>query len=120
MEQIRVEPSNKRVRIVFGGEIIVDTDDALYVWEHGAYPQYYLPQADVAAGVLQPSMTTKESASRGTATCYTVKAGGREAVDAAWSYDDSPVAAIRGRVRFDWNAMDAWFEEDEEAFVHPR
>ena len=23
-------------------------------------------------------------------------------------------------VRFDWTAMDAWFEEDDEVFVHPR
>jgi uncharacterized protein (DUF427 family) len=23
-------------------------------------------------------------------------------------------------VRFDWAAMDAWFEEDEQVFVHPR
>ncbi|HEX9336570.1 MAG TPA: DUF427 domain-containing protein, partial [Pseudonocardiaceae bacterium] len=25
-----------------------------------------------------------------------------------------------GTVRFDWAALDAWFEEDEEVFVHPR
>jgi uncharacterized protein (DUF427 family) len=23
-------------------------------------------------------------------------------------------------VRFDWDALDAWYEEDEEVFVHPR
>lgn len=27
---------------------------------------------------------------------------------------------LRGRVRFGWDSMDAWFEEDEEVFVHPR
>ena len=27
---------------------------------------------------------------------------------------------LRGLVRFDWEAMDAWFEEDEEVYVHPR
>jgi len=25
-----------------------------------------------------------------------------------------------GRVRLDWDAMDAWFEEDEEVYTHPR
>lgn len=25
-----------------------------------------------------------------------------------------------GHVRFDWDALDAWYEEDEEIFVHPR
>lgn len=107
---IRTEPSHKRVRVFFGGQLIVDTDDALYGWEVPVYPQYYLPIADVAAGVLQPSRTD------GDRTYFTVRAGGREAVDAAWSDADG----LADRVRFVWNAMDAVFEEDEEVFVHPR
>jgi uncharacterized protein (DUF427 family) len=103
-----------------GGELVVDTDDALYVWEGPSYPQYYLPLDAVADGVLKRSDTTDRSPSRGTASYFTVHAGGREAVDAAWSYEDSPLEELRGRVRFAWNAMDAWFEEDEEVFVHPR
>jgi uncharacterized protein (DUF427 family) len=118
--RVRTEPSQKRVRVVLGGKLIVDTNDALYVWEGPNYPQYYLPIADVADGVLHPSATTAHSPSRGTATYYTVRAGGVERVDAAYSYDDSPMEGLRGRVRFDWKAMDAWFEEDEEVFVHPR
>ena len=117
---VRTEPSNKRVRIFFGGQLIVDSDDALYVWEGPAYPQYYVPMTDIASGVLQPSSTETRSSSRGTATHHTVRAGGREAIDAAWSYDDSPMEELRGRVRFQWDAMDAWFEEDEEVFLHPR
>ena len=117
---VRFEPSHKRVRVVFGGEVIVDTDDALYVWEIPFFPQYYLPLGDVAGDVLHPTATTTTSPDRGTARHFTVRAGGREAVDAAWSYPDSPVEALRGRVRLDWRAMDAWFEEDEEVFVHPR
>jgi hypothetical protein len=27
---------------------------------------------------------------------------------------------LAGTVRFEWAALDAWFEEDEEIFVHPR
>ena len=33
---------------------------------------------------------------------------------------ESPVGGLSGTVRFDWAAMDAWFEEDEQVFVHPR
>ena len=40
--------------------------------------------------------------------------------DAAWEYPDSPIDELRGHLRFEWGAMDAWFEEDEEVFVHPR
>jgi uncharacterized protein (DUF427 family) len=117
---VRTEPSNKRVRIVLGGEVIVDSHDALYVWEGPHYPQYYVPIADVVAGVLEPSATETRSPSRGVARHYDVRAGGKEATDAAWRYEASPIEALRDRVRFDWAAMDAWFEEDEEIFVHPR
>jgi hypothetical protein len=27
---------------------------------------------------------------------------------------------LAGRARFEWNALDAWYEEDEQVFVHPR
>jgi uncharacterized protein (DUF427 family) len=49
-----------------------------------------------------------------------VQGGDRVVDDAAWCYADSPIDALRDRVRFAWGAMDAWFEEDEEVFVHPR
>src|SRR3954468_20308056 len=118
--RVRTEPSNKRVRVFFGGELIVDTLDALYVWEGPHYPQYYLPIDDVAAGVLDPTTTVTRSPSRGDASPFTVRAGGREAVDAAWTHADSGLPELQGRVRFVFDAMDAWFEEDEEIFVHPR
>ncbi|MGH9252672.1 MAG: DUF427 domain-containing protein [Acidimicrobiales bacterium] len=108
------------MRILLGGELIVDTDDALYVWENPRYPQYYVPMDDVVDGALKPSGTKSRSPSRGVATHYTVQGGGKEAVDGAWSYVDSPIEGLRDRVRFDWGAMDAWIEEDEEIFVHPR
>lgn len=108
------------MRVFFGGVEIVDTDDALYVWEGPNYPQYYVPLADVADGVLVASSATKRSPSRGTATYFDVRAGGREGSDSAWTYPDSPIEELRGRVRFEFDAMDAWFEEDEEIFVHPR
>ena len=102
-----------------GGEVVVDTTHPLLVWENPHYPAYYLPRADVTAALI-PTGTTTHSPSRGDAVHYTVKAGGKELVDAAWQYPDSPLEELRDHVRFDWNALDAWFEEDEEVFVHPR
>jgi uncharacterized protein (DUF427 family) len=117
---LRVERSGKRVRIVFGGRVIVDSRDASYVWENPSYPQYYLPRADVTPGVLEPSPTTKSSTDLGTATYFHVRVGERVAPDAAWTYPDAPLEELRRRIRFAFDAMDAWFEEDEEIFVHPR
>jgi uncharacterized protein (DUF427 family) len=118
--RVRVEPAPKRVRIMLGGAMVADTTDAVYVWENPSYPQYYIPLADVAPGALKESGATSRSPSRGTARHYSVHSGDKVAEDAAWCYDDSPIEALRDRIRFDWWSMDAWFEEDEEVFVHPR
>jgi uncharacterized protein (DUF427 family) len=118
--RVRVEPGQKRVRVYLGGEQVVDTLRPLLVWEVPYYPAYYLPEADVRREHLVTSGTVTHSPSRGDARHFTVKAGGHEAVDAAWTYPDSPIEALRGHIRFEWDAMDGWFEEDEEVFVHPR
>ena len=34
--------------------------------------------------------------------------------------DDATVEGLAGRARFEWDSVDAWFEEDEQVFVHPR
>jgi uncharacterized protein (DUF427 family) len=39
---------------------------------------------------------------------------------AARRYPDSPLAALRGLVRLDWDAMSEWLEEDEPVYTHPR
>src|SRR5690606_23160471 len=117
--RVRVEPSAKRVRTYLGGRPVADTTRALLVWEKPYYPTYYLPLEDVDAE-LSPTGAVEHSPSRGDGIVHTVKAGGAEAADAAVTYPGSPLEPIRGHVRFSWDAMDAWFEEDEQVYVHPR
>ena len=53
---------------------------------------------------------------------WTLGVGERIARNAAWSYPDPGPerAAPRDHLAFYWNVMDAWYEEDDEVFVHPR
>jgi uncharacterized protein (DUF427 family) len=117
--RIRLEPGAKRIRAFLGGEVVADTVRAMLVWEVPYYPTYYVPVDDVRAD-LQPDGETVHSPSRGDGRAFTVRAGGREARGAALRHEDSPIAELRDLVRLDWHAMDAWFEEDEEVFTHPR
>jgi uncharacterized protein (DUF427 family) len=117
--KVRIEQSAKRVRIYLGGEVIADTTAPVLVWEGPHYPAYYIPASDVRTGLI-PDGTVRHSPSRGDGQLYTVKAGGKEAAGAALRYQDSPIEELRDLVRFEWGAMDAWFEEDEEVFIHPR
>jgi uncharacterized protein (DUF427 family) len=118
--RVRVEASPKRVRVYVAGTPIADTTHARLVWENPAYPAYYFPASDVRMDLLVPTTTVTHSPSRGDARHFTVKVDDSERVDAAWQYVDSPMEDLRDLIRFDWEAMDAWFEEDEEVYTHPR
>lgn len=119
-ERVHIEEGPKRVRTYVGGELIADTKRLKLVWEVPYYPAYYFPREDVRMELLTPNGHTQRSPSRGDAHNFTVKGGDREVEDAAWHYPESPVEELRDLIRFDWDAMDGWFEEDEEVFVHPR
>lgn len=118
--RIRIEPGAKRVRAYLGGDVVADTTHPVLVWEVPYYPAYYFPANDVRTALLVPDGGVRHSPSRGDGRTFTVKAGGKEAVGAALRYEDSPIEELRDLIRFDWDAMDAWFEEDEEVFTHPR
>jgi uncharacterized protein (DUF427 family) len=117
---VRVEPSAKRVRVYLGGQVVADTTRALLVWESRGYPIYYLPAADVDQDLLTPDGDIAHSSTLGDAEKFTVKAGTALAPGAARRYHKPAVDELRDHVRFEWEAMDAWFEEDEEIFTHPR
>jgi uncharacterized protein (DUF427 family) len=114
-----VEPVPRRIRAFVGATTIVDTIAARYVWERPYYPQYYIPLTDVLPGVLVPEGQS-EVTDRGVADLHTVRVDGGERAHAARVLATSTVAGLDGTVRFEWTAADAWFEEDEQVFVHPR
>jgi uncharacterized protein (DUF427 family) len=119
--RIRLEPAAKRVRAYLGGELVVDTTHPTLVWEVPYYPTYYFPVGDVRTELLEPeSGGLAHSPSRGDGRVFSVTAGGKHAPRAAVRYENSPIEPLRDLIRLDWDAMDAWFEEDEEVFTHPR
>lgn len=118
--RVRVEHGAKRIRAYLGGEVVADTTRPLLVWEKPHYPTYYFPVSDVRTELMSEDGGVAHSPSRGDATIFTVRAGGQERAGAAFLYEQSPFDDLRGTVRLDWAAMDAWFEEDEEIFTHPR
>jgi uncharacterized protein (DUF427 family) len=116
---VRVEHGRKRVRTYLGGELVADTRSPLLVWERPYYPVYYLPAADVLAELIGTG-ETESHAGLGDAELLNVKVATATAERAARRYRESPVPQLRDAVRFDWNAMSEWFEEDEPVYVHAR
>jgi uncharacterized protein (DUF427 family) len=114
-----VQPVPRRVRAFLGGVAVFDTTNARYVWENTSYPQYYIPLADVRADALVDENQSIET-SRGDARRFGVRVGGEDRPSAATVLSAAKVDGLDDTVRFSWSTFDAWFEEDERVFVHPR
>jgi uncharacterized protein (DUF427 family) len=119
---IYFEDSPRRIRARFGGETIVDSRRVKLLHEQNHLPIYYFPAEDVRMDLLEPTDHSTRCPFKGEASYWSVRAGGRVAENAAWSYpeplDDAPPLA--GYIAFYWDGMDDWLEEDEPAIVHAR
>lgn len=118
--QIGFEPSPKWVRILFGGQFIADSRRARLLLPGGP-PYYYFPREDVRMNLLEPTDHSEQTPLLGKASFWTVKIGEHVAQNAVWTYPQpvSEALDLSAYVTFDWDKMDAWFEEDEEVYVHP-
>ncbi len=118
----RVEPSERRVRVVLGGETIVDTTEAVRVLETSHPPVFYVPPQDVAEGVLVPSSASETFCEwKGTASYLDAVVGGRRVERAAWTYRD-PVPgyeAISDAIAFYPAKVDACFVDEERVEAQP-
>ncbi|WNV77633.1 DUF427 domain-containing protein [Geodermatophilus sp. DSM 44513] len=117
-----LHPVQERIRGILGGETVVDTTGAVMLHETGLLPRWYLPEAHVAPGVLEPSDTRTTCPFKGEAVYWHLAVDGRRVADAAWSYPD-PVEGcppLAGLVSFPFEALDTWLVEDDVQIGHPR
>jgi len=114
-----MEPVPRRVRARLGGKVVLDTSRAVYLWEWAPYPQFYIPAEDVDPAVLVVSDEPRKG-SRGSYRRVGLRVGEITKAAAGRLYTDDSLPGLSGLLRLDWDAVDSWFEEDEEVFVHPR
>lgn len=112
----RLEPTDKRLRVVFNDTTIVDTTGAYRVLETSHPPVYYCPPSDIVEGVLEPSGRTSHCEFKGRAHYYDVQVGNRTAKQAAWAYPDptSRFEDMADYVAFYAHLMDACYVNDEQ------
>ena len=113
------EPAPRRVRATLGGELIFDSTRARYVWEWPFYPQYYIPVEHIDPHFLVDEHHAQRLR-QGTARRHGLRAGGMDRPGTVRIFGDDAIDGVGGTARFDWDALDAWYEEDEQVFVHPR
>ena len=105
---IELVDSPKWIRVFFGGEVIASSRRVKL--KRGWPLTYYFPREDVNMEFLH--------AANGADNLWDVRVGDAVAERAAFNKADEE--ALAGHVAFRWHDMDAWFEEDEQAFTHPR
>jgi uncharacterized protein (DUF427 family) len=141
LDSLRHEPIDKRIRAQLGGRTVIDSTSAMLVWEpKRVVPSYAVPVDDLHAElsaepaaserpgagatdgsqlagrrVLDPRIPFSVHTSDGEP--LTVRSDGEERKAAAFRPADADLA---GYVVLDFQAFDAWFEEDERNFAHPR
>ena len=94
-DELTYYPTSRWIRGTRDGVTVIDSRSAVLVWEPGRkVPIYAFPAADVAV------TSAKGAACLGART-----------------FDDPDLA---GYVAVTWDAVEHWYEEEEEVFVHPR
>lgn len=105
---ITITPTKGRVVVTVGGKVVADSRAALTLQE-STYPAVqYVPLADVDTSLLERTATGSYCPYKGDASYYSIPAGGDQAVDAVWEYQDprEAVAEIKGHVAFYPNRVD--------------
>jgi uncharacterized protein (DUF427 family) len=131
LDELRYEPTAKRIRATLGDRTVVDSTRTLLVWEpKRIVPSYAVPAEDIAAeiGAAPAGDGGPVDAPR---------LGDRPVYDprvpfAVHTASGEPVAigpaagfrladpALDGYVVLDFGTFDAWYEEDERNVGHPR
>ena len=50
-----MEPTPKRIRVVFGGEVVADSRNVLIMHETKHLPAYYFPMKDIRMDLMEPT-----------------------------------------------------------------
>lgn len=105
---IAITPNPERVKVIFNGRTIADTSRALCLQEASYPPVLYIPREDADMTVLRRTDHASHCPYKGDAAYYSLLTEGREAANAAWSYEEPypAMAEIKGYLAFYPNRVD--------------
>ena len=99
---ITISANPKRVRVLAGGTVIAETDQALTLKE-ASYPAVqYVPRKDANMALLQRTDRVTHCPYKGDANYFTIVADGKTLENAIWSYEAPfpAMADISGHLAF--------------------
>ena len=93
----------ERVRVLFQGHELADSDDVMVLGGGGQPDAFYFPIKDVQMSSLRPNHRLRHVEGLGDAQFYTIMRDGHVIEDIAWCYGEPAADAegIGGRIAFD-------------------
>lgn len=86
--RVDVRAATRHVRVTVGGEVIAETDSPKLVYETGLPVRHYIPPADVRLDLLRETGTHTVCPYKGTASYWSIAAGGEVIEDAVFGYPE--------------------------------
>ena len=114
--EVRLEPVVGRLRVMFNGEAIVDTTQAMMVCETRHAPVYYFLTSDVKATALSPTDHSTHCPFKGDAVYWSLQVGDQVSENAVWAYPDPlpEMPELAGLMAFYHDRVDSWWLDDVE------
>jgi uncharacterized protein (DUF427 family) len=112
--EVRLDRTAKRIRVFFAGELLADSIVAHLGYTTGRHPEYLLPTADVTWDHAAVDDTEVGDSPFGRYHPLRAVPGGR-AIGRRYT-----AGHAKGMASFDFELMDAWYEEDEQIWFHAR
>jgi uncharacterized protein (DUF427 family) len=98
----RLNPSNKRVRVLLNGVVIAESESSVRILETSHPPVYYIHPDDVSREYLRKTLKTSFCEFKGQSSYYTVEVGDLKVVNSAWYYPSptSGYISIKNHIAF--------------------
>jgi uncharacterized protein (DUF427 family) len=106
---IAITPHSGRVRVVFKGCVVADSNRALALQEKSYPTRFYIPREDAQMALFERTAHTSHCPYKGNAAYFSIRIGERTSDNAIWSYEHPypAVAEIAGRLAFYPDRVDA-------------
>lgn len=117
-----IETCPNRVRAMFAGHVIADSDDVLVLRQDGRRPMHFFPRDDVETGYLGATRDGLSDLQLGPGRCYTWVMEGEIVERAVCAFDEPPpgAEALSGRLLLSEDVFEIYELTQRDLEVAPR
>ncbi|TGG89289.1 DUF427 domain-containing protein [Geotoga petraea] len=111
----KVEKVTKKVKVIFNGETIAESNNAIRILQKGLLPSYYVPKKDIKMNFFTPTDKVTTCQYKGHAHYFDITVGDKTAKNSAFQYSEPKTGYenIENYISFYPSKMDEVYVGDE-------